>query len=548
MPKVQKNPANLDPANMPAEGLTRRLAQRYFLVLLCVAALLVIDQAIIQPLLVRMNSYAPAINMAGRQRMLSQKLAKSALALQIAENDQEQQLRHDELRSTLTRWSAAHAALQHGDHTLGVDKLDTPDINRAWAELQPNFEAMQTAAGSIVVISAPDSKTSSPDQTNRSITHPNIDREQNARAIAAILAHESDYLLAMEQVVKLLEKAAGRQIFLLRIVALGIGSGVIVLLVALGWCIVRPATQAIRNQVDQLELRVADRTRELADANRVLHHEILERELAETKTQLLSTQLAHASRVSAMAHLTAGLAHEINQPLAAIANYAETCDLLLAADGPNNAGHLRQHVDQIKQAALRTGQIVRRMRNFVRPNSGPPVDVELDSLVREVAELCHFEAEKAEVAVTLDLCATDIRIQVDPIQIQQVLVNLVQNAIASMQDCPLDDRRMAIRTRAFNARSLDGLEHGYQVQIDVIDSGLGVLADSETELFKPFHTTKPEGLGIGLAISRSIVERHGGTIWTEPAQQRGAIFSFSLPCAPTINDASRREQADCVCR
>ena len=165
----------------------------------------------------------------------------------------------------------------------------------------------------------------------------------------------------------LLEEAAGRQIFWLRMVALGIGSGVIVLLIALGWFVVRPATRTIRNQVDKLELRVADRTRELADANRALRHEIVERELAETKTQLLSNQLAHASRVSALGHLTAGLAHEVNQPLAAIANYAETCDLLLAAAAPHDGKRLRQHLDQIKQAVLRTGQIVRRIAQFRSP-------------------------------------------------------------------------------------------------------------------------------------------------------------------------------------
>jgi two-component system, LuxR family, sensor kinase FixL len=547
MTALGEKPAKTDPANIRVEGLIRRLARRYFFVLSCVAALVVIDQAIIQPCLVRLNSYAPAMNMAGRQRMLSQKLSKSALALLMANDDQERLFRRDELRSTLAHWSAAQAALQHSDHALGVDKLGTPNIHRAWAELQPHFQAMQAAASKIVEMSAPDAKCPSHHHANEAMTLPDLDREQNARAVAAILEHESDYLLAMEHVVMLLEEAAERQISWLRMVALGIGSGVIVLLIALGWFVVRPATRTIRNQVDELELRVADRTRELADANRALRHEMVERELAETKTQLLSTQLAHSARVSALGHLTAGLAHEINQPLAAIANYAETCDLLLAADRPNHDGRLRKSLDQIKQAALRTGQIVRRMRNFVRPNSGPPVEVELNLLVREVAELCRFEAERAGVRVTLELRATDVRIHVDPIQIQQVLVNLVQNAISAMHDCPRDDRRLVIRTCAFDAQSSAGPEHGDQVQIDVIDSGPGIPSDSESELFKPFHTTKADGLGIGLAICRSIVERHGGTIWAA-APEYGAMFSFSLPCNQTTNDASRREQADCVCR
>ena len=121
-----EKPAKTDPADLRAEGLVLRLARRYFFVLSCVAALVAIDQAIIQPCLVRLNSYAPSMNIAGRQRMLSQKLSKSALALQVANDDQERLFRRDELRSTLTQWSAAQAALQPGDHTLGVDNLDTP--------------------------------------------------------------------------------------------------------------------------------------------------------------------------------------------------------------------------------------------------------------------------------------------------------------------------------------------------------------------------------------------------------------------------------------
>jgi len=124
-------------------------------------------------------------------------------------------------------------------------------------------------------------------------------------------------------------------------------------LIGLGLFVVRPATRAIGGQVDDLERRVAARTRELEIANVALEHEIAERAQAETKMQLLANQLAHAGRVSSMGHLTAGLAHELNQPLAAIVNYAETCDLLLAADRGAQSEKLRFHIEQVKDAGKR---------------------------------------------------------------------------------------------------------------------------------------------------------------------------------------------------
>jgi two-component system, LuxR family, sensor kinase FixL len=295
------------------------------------------------------------------------------------------------------------------------------------------------------------------------------------------------------------------------------------LLVGLGGFVVRPATRVIREQVDLLESRVAQRTRELDDALASLRHEIQEREQAESRNRSLAAQLAHADRVESLGRLAAGLAHELNQPLGAIANYAAACDETLAAEGDEGArGRLQGYLRQMQQASLRAGAIVRRIRNFVQPSAGNLANVDVNTLVVEVVDFCRPEIARAEVELALELPTDEVAtVTADPIQIQQVLVNLVQNALQAMSSAPPQRRRLAIRVAAANGAA----------QVDVIDGGPG-LADADPEiLFAPFHTTKADGLGIGLSICRSIVEQHQGTIWAKSLPLGGAQFSFVLPLA-----------------
>ncbi len=504
------------------EDFVRRLGLRYLLVLLGIATLVAADQAVIQPLLLRMNAYAPVINVAGRQRMLSQKLTKAALAMQTASDPAARDARRSELRQSLSEWSAAHKALRYGTTDASLARIQSSDINAAWAELQPNFDAMHVAATRLIA------------EGGAAVA------EDDARAaIDALVNHEAPFLATMERIVKLMEHEAAGELRRLRICALGIAATIVGLVIGLGWFVIRPALRAIRGQVDELEMQVALRTRELDETLASLRHEIGQRQDTEARNQALAGQLAHADRVESMGHLAAGLAHELNQPLGAIANYAEACSVVLAEHrGDDRRGRIQVYLRHILEASLRAGNIVRRIRNFVRLGASQATIVEMAALIREVVDLCRPEAARAEVEFLFEPPAdVPVHVNVDPIQIQQVLVNLIQNAIQAMEQAPPQRRRLTVQMAA---------AHG-AVQVDVIDGGSGLAHDDPETLFTPFQTTKSDGLGIGLSICRSIVEHHHGTIWARSLPSHGAQFSFVLPLAESHAAQSSR-QADRVRR
>jgi len=504
----------------PAQRVVRRLAWRYVFVLVAVAALVAVDQAIVQQMLVRVNAFAPAINVAGRQRMLSQRLTKAAFALREAEDGATRERRIEELRTSLAQWMAEHDALVQGDVALGIRAIRTAELDTEWQRLAPHYRAIVAAAQQVVDAGSTTRGFSAADE-----------------ATTQLVEHEAQFLPTMDRIVALMEGEAARAVFRLRAFALGIAALVIALLVGLGWFVVRPATRTIRSQVDELETRVAERTAELAAALASLQREVHEREQAELKSQRLSAQLTHAERVSTMGHLTAGLAHELNQPLAAITNYTEACEVLLGS-GANSSqlGRVHELVVKARRSAMRAGQIVRRMRNFVRPNAVVQERVAINALIEEIVELCRTEVAAAGAELRLQLQAGRDEVPADAIQIQQVLVNLAQNALQAMTAAASRERVITIRT----SNAEDG------VRIDVVDTGPGFPSADSEFAFEPFQSTKQDGLGIGLSICRSIVENHRGTIWTESPPEGGAQVSFALPFAAE-HVRRYRTQPDSLC-
>ena len=248
-------------------------------------------------------------------------------------------------------------------------------------------------------------------------------------------------------------------------------------------------------------------------------HDITQRQKTELRLQGLQSDLAHVGRVSEMGTLASSLAHELNQPLTALANYYESFrDLLASTPDEDTLALIREALEDAGAQTIRAGQIVRRLRDFV---SRGEVERRIENLPRLVTEanalaLVGSREHGIEVQVRLDPEADEVF--VDRIQIQQVLVNLIRNAIDAMIDSPV--RGLTIRTDR---------EPGDFVRMSIEDSGSGISEAVAPQLFQPFVTSKQSGMGIGLSICRTIVEAHGGRIWFEPAPDSGTIFYFTLP-------------------
>jgi signal transduction histidine kinase len=248
-----------------------------------------------------------------------------------------------------------------------------------------------------------------------------------------------------------------------------------------------------------------------------------ERERAEAVEEELRARqhqagLAHAARLSTLGGMAAGLAHEINQPLSAIVSYASGSARRIRA-GEIEPAALLSVVDSIATEALRAAETLRRIREFVRNSEATRTRADLNALVRKALYFAEAEARELGVSLRLMLTTAPLDVEVDPIELEQVFLNLVRNGFESMADGQPGPREVTIETAAS-----DGA-----VELIVRDTGGGVPPESAHRLFEPFFTTKREGLGLGLPISRSIVEAHGGQLWASPNAPRGTAFHVRLP-------------------
>jgi signal transduction histidine kinase len=240
--------------------------------------------------------------------------------------------------------------------------------------------------------------------------------------------------------------------------------------------------------------------------------------LFEAQARQHQDEVAHAARLSTLGGMAAGLAHELNQPLSAIVSYARGCARRIQV-GEAQSEALLEVVDEISAQALRAGEVLRRIRAFVKHTELPRSRVDLNALVREALYFAAMEASDLGIALLLDLSPDPLDVQADAIQIEQVMLNLVRNGFEAMTHTS-GERQLRIHTRAAD----DGT-----AEFAVHDTGEGVEATIAGRLFDPFFTTRRDGLGLGLAISRSIVEAHGGRLWTTPNTPRGSTFRFTLP-------------------
>ena len=249
-------------------------------------------------------------------------------------------------------------------------------------------------------------------------------------------------------------------------------------------------------------------------------HDLTEHQQTQTRLQELQSELVHVSRLSAMGEMASALAHELNQPLAAISNYMKGSRRLLMASSDPNRPKIEHALDRAAEQAIRAGQIIRRLRDFVSRGESEKRVESISKLIEEAGALGLTGAREQGVRLRFNLDHQHDLVLVDRVQIQQVLVNLFRNALEAMAQTPR--RELA----ASNTKVADDM-----IEVTVSDTGSGFDDDAKSNLFQTFFTTKEAGMGVGLSISRSIVEAHGGRMWAEANELGGATFRFTLPAA-----------------
>jgi PAS domain S-box-containing protein len=244
-----------------------------------------------------------------------------------------------------------------------------------------------------------------------------------------------------------------------------------------------------------------------------------EEEHAEEQARRINAQLAHIARLNTLGEMAGRLAHELNQPLTAITNYAQGCANRLE-NNQIEQPELHAVLKLIRDAALRAGEIVDRLRSFVRRKGPHQTAVSIRTLVDRVLGLIEPEVRHSSVQVEIDLPDDLPAVLADDLQLEQVFLNLIRNALESMAEAPFEDRALRITGKLNNDR---------EIEVSVCNRGAGIGPDVSGRMFEPFYSTKAHGLGMGLPISRSIIEWHGGKLWSENDSDRETCFHVILP-------------------
>ena len=248
--------------------------------------------------------------------------------------------------------------------------------------------------------------------------------------------------------------------------------------------------------------------------------DLTRRQATEVRLEEMQAELAHASRVSAMGTMASALAHELNQPLTAVANYVEAARDLLTTPNAENVAIVREALGDAATQAVRAGQIVRRLRDFIARGDTDKRVENLRGLINEANALALIGVAELGIDIRINIDERINRVLVDKVQIQQVLVNLIRNAVEALTDAP--QRRLTISAIPIEDQ---------MVQVSVVDTGSGLDTDVETKLFQPFVSTKDAGMGLGLSICQTIIEAHDGKIWLDKPEEGGTAFRFTLASA-----------------
>ncbi len=317
--------------------------------------------------------------------------------------------------------------------------------------------------------------------------------------------------------------------FIPPILSLGVGNPLdIVALVAflgVAWLITRlmylrrRAEEALEKANSELETKVQQRTAQLARANDGLRDEMRERQRAEEALQKSQAELAHVTRVMTLGELMASLAHEVNQPLAAVVTNAQACLRWLALEPPR-PDEARAAVERIVRDSNRASEVIQRIRALVKKSEPQMAALDINDVIREAISLEQREMLSRQVSLRTELASALPPVLGDRVQLQQVVINLVMNALEAM--APVTDRPRDLLIRSQR-------DDSNEVIVAVTDSGMGIDSENAERLFNAFFTTKPTGMGMGLSICRSIIATHGGRLWASPNADHGSTFQFTLP-------------------
>jgi C4-dicarboxylate-specific signal transduction histidine kinase len=262
----------------------------------------------------------------------------------------------------------------------------------------------------------------------------------------------------------------------------------------------------------------------LKQTNAALANQMSERERAEESLRAARSELARVVRVTTVGELTASIAHEINQPLAAVVTNSDACIAWLEPENPN-LPEARAAAERAAMGATRASEVIRRIRSLISKAPTERLPVQLNTVISETVDLTTYQALSNDVSITVELQPDLPSMVGDKIQLQQVILNLITNGIEATSSVNGRPRRLDIKSRTLGSD---------QLQVSVSDNGVGVSPELKARLFEPFFTTRPQGIGMGLAISRSIIEAHGGRLWAESSPNHGTVFQFSLPYAASL--------------
>jgi C4-dicarboxylate-specific signal transduction histidine kinase len=282
----------------------------------------------------------------------------------------------------------------------------------------------------------------------------------------------------------------------------------------------KQAKREIQRLNDELEQRVIERTQQLMVANQELRQQIAERQRAEEALSAARAELAHATRVTVMGEMVASIAHEVTQPLTGILTNGNACLNWLRGATPS-MDKAQGTVERIIRDGERANEVIQEIRSLVKKAPPQKILLDVNELIRKTIALTAGEIAANQVQLETDLASDILQITGDRVQLQQALLNLIVNAIEAMNTVTDRPRRLLIRSRR--------QDEPFGVVVTVQDSGVGLDEHKRTRVFDAFFTTKPQGLGMGLSICRTIVSTHGGRLWARSNPDHGATFEFTLP-------------------